>query len=104
MVYKIQITDQAVSELDEITKYFVETLSNRNAAEKLIKDFSNQLETLKKNPFSFSLCPIEMLQRKGYRRFLFYKNYVALYVINEAENLVTVMHIFYARRNYEKLI
>ena len=46
------------------------------------------------------------LQRKGYRRFLFMKNYVALYVVDDDENkkVVTIMHIFYAKRDYEKLV
>ncbi len=104
MAYKVHITDLANSELDEITNYFVNNLLNKNAASKFIQDFLNQLELLKKNPYTFSLCPSELLQKKGYRRFLFSKNYVALYVINEEEKLATIMHIFYARRNYEKLI
>lgn len=37
---------------------------------------------------------------------LFMKNYVALYLVEDEEDkkVVTIMHVFYAKRDYEKLV
>lgn len=106
MAYKVEITDSAKAELDEIVRYFVEELSNPISAGKLLDDFYEQKSYLYDNPYIFPVCSIQSLQQKGYRRFLFMKNYVALYIIddNEAKKNVTIMHIFYAKRDYEKLV
>jgi len=36
--------------------------------------------------------------------FLFYRNFIALYLIDDVEKIVSIMRIFYAKRNYGKLI
>lgn len=106
MAYKVKIADKAKAELDEIVGYISETLANPTAAGKLLDDFYEQKEFLTDDPYMFPLCHTQRLQRKGYRRFLFRKNYVALYKVDEnGENkLVTIMHVFYAKRNYEMLL
>lgn len=81
MAYKVRITDSAKSELDEIVSYFVETLCNSKAATSLIEDFNEQKSYLYDDPYTFSLCPILSLQNKGYHRFIFKQNYIALYLI-----------------------
>ena len=104
MAFKVEIADSAKAELDEIVRYFVEELSNPVSAGKLLDDFYEQKGFLYDNPYMFPLCPIQVLQRKGYRRFLFMKNYVALYLLEGDKKVVTIMHLFYAKRNYEKLV
>ncbi len=106
MAYKVEITDSAKEELDAIVQYFVETLANPISAGKLLDDFYKQKSYLCNDPYMFPLCPMQSLQRKGYRRFLFMKNYVALYIVEDEKNkkLATIMHIFYAKRDYEKLL
>ena len=104
MAYKVQIADSAKEELDDIVGYISETLCNKTAASSLLDDFYEQISFLYDNPYTFSECPIESLKLKGYRRFLFKKNYVALYLIDDDKKVVTIMHVFYARRDYEKLI
>ena len=37
-------------------------------------------------------------------RFIFKNNYIALYLIDEKKKIVTIMHIFYAKRDYGKLL
>lgn|SRR5574344_524227 len=103
MAFKVEIADSAKGELDEIVRYFVEELSNPASAGKVFDDLKSFLYD---NPYMFPLCPIQTLQRKGYRRFLVMKNYVALYLVEDEEDkkVVTIMHIFYAKRDYEKLV
>lgn len=99
MAFKVEIADSAKGELDEIVRYFVEELSNPASAGKVLDDFYEQKSFLYDNPYMFPLCPIQTLQRKGYRRFLFMKNYVAYLVEDEEDKkVVTIMHIFYAKR------
>ena len=45
-----------------------------------------------------------VLQSEGYHSFLFKKNYIALYLINDDEKEVYIMRIFYAKRYYANLI
>ena len=106
MAYKVQIADSAKIELAEIIGYISETLCNKSAASSLLDDFYEQKRFLHENPYTFPECPIESLRRKGYRRFLFKKNYVALYLVDDEENKkeVTIMHVFYAKRDYDKLV
>ena len=106
MAYKVRITDSAKAELEEIVAYFVNTLCNPKAAVSLLEDFNEQKSYLYDAPYTFSLCPILSLQNKGYHRFIFKQNYIALYLIEEDENkkVVTIMHIFNAKRDYEKLV
>ena len=106
MAYKVEITDSAKEELDAIVRYFVETLANPISAGKLLDDFCKQKSYLCNDPYMFPLCPMQSLQRKEYRRFLFMKNYVALYIVEDEKNkkLATIMNIFYAKRDYEKLL
>ena len=106
MGYKVQITDFARRELEEIVKYISDILGNPRAAASLLEDFNKQMEYLKDSPYMFSLCPLPGLQQKGYHRFIFNNNYVALYLIDNTpkKKVVTIMHVFYAKRDYQQLI
>ncbi len=106
MAYKVKITESAKAELDEIVAYFVNNLCNPKAAISLLEDFNEQKSCLYEDPYTFSLCPILSLQNKGYRRFIFKQNYIALYLIENEEDkkIITIMHIFNAKRDYEKLV
>ena len=94
MAYKVQIIDSAKAELDSIVEYFVKKLCNLNAAKSLLDDFYEQKSYLSEDPYTFPLCPILGLQKKGYHRFLFKQNYVAIYLIDEDKKTVSIMHIF----------
>lgn len=104
MSYDVRVTDVAKNDLDEIIKYITETLQNRTAATSLLDDFTKQVSFLADSPYMFPACADNRLQKHGYRRFLFKKNYVALYLIDDDKKIVNIMHIFYAKRDYAKLI
>ena len=104
MVYKVRVTDKAKTDLDEIIRYIAEKLSNVTAAANLLADFVKQKNNLQDSPYMYPLCNDIRLQKKGYHRFLFYKNYIGLYSINDKEKLVTILHVFYAKRNYAKSV
>ena len=87
MVYNVRVTDKAKTDLDEIIRYIAEKLSNVTAAANLLADFVKQKNNLQDSPYMYPLCNDIRLQKKGYHRFLFYKNYLALYSIDDKKRL-----------------
>ena len=104
MVYKVSLTDKAKSDLDGIIRYIAEELLNSEAAANLLADFVKQKNNLKDSPYMYPVCNDLNLQQKGYHRFLFYKKYGALYSINDTEKVINILHVFYAKRDYAKLV
>ena len=104
MVYKVRVTDKAKTDLDEIIRYIAETLSNVTAAANLRSDSGKQKNNLQDSSYMCPLCNDIRLQKKGYHRFLFYKNYLALYSIDDKKKIVHILHIFYAKRDYAKSV
>ena len=70
----------------------------------LLVDFLHEKENIAENPYMYPLSNNSVLQNEGYHRFLFYKSFVALYLIDDVEKVVSIMRIFYAKRDYAKLI
>lgn len=74
MAYNVRIMEKAEQDLSDIVTYFTDKLK---AADSLLEEF---------------------------HRFLFKKNYIALYLINDDKKEVSIMRIFYAKRDYGNLI
>ncbi len=104
MAYNVRIMEKAEKDLSEIFTYISDTLCNPKAAESLLEEFLNEKNNIADNPYMYPLSNDSMLQAEGYHRFLFKKNYLALYLIDDDEKLVSIMRIFYAKRNYSNLI
>lgn len=110
MAYNVRIMAKAESDLDSFVKYLSKDLMNSNAALQLLDDFLEQKSFLVDSPYMFPLCPDLRLQNEGYHRFIFYKNFIALYLIEENEDkseyegTVSIMRLFYAKRDYGKLV
>lgn len=94
----------AEADLDEIVTYISDSLHNPKAADNLLVDFLEQKNNLENSPYMYPLSNDSRLQKEGYHRFIFYKNYIALYLIDDNEKTVSIMRIFYAKRNYANLI
>lgn len=103
MAYKVRVSESAERDVDEILSYIADKLSNPKAA----ADFADALEEkygeLEEHPLMFELSRNERLAQRGYRRFVV-GSYVALYLVNEGDQIVDVARIFYGRRDYEKYI
>lgn len=104
MAYKVQMTETAEKDLEGIAEYIAVKLSNQKSAIKLLDEFLEKKNFLEDSPLMYPLCSDLRLQEQGYRRFLFKNNFVALYLIDDEKKVVTIMRIFYAKRDYEKLI
>ena len=104
MAYNVRIMEKAEEDLSEIVDYISDTLKNRKSADNLLVDFLQEKENIAENPYMYPLSDNPVLQNEGYHRFLFYKNFIALYLIDDVEKIVSIMRIFYAKRDYANLI
>ena len=66
MVYKINITEHADEQLDNITYYLLYRLKNDQAAKHLLESLSKIYDRLVDNPYQFHHCNDEYLRGKGY--------------------------------------
>jgi plasmid stabilization system protein ParE len=103
MTYKVQFTESAKSDIDEITEYISIKLCNQTAAEKLLTKIFDTISILEENPKLFSEFNNERLRLKGYRR-MFIDNYVFPYLINELDHTIIISRVIYAKRDYEKYL
>ncbi|MBP5157552.1 MAG: type II toxin-antitoxin system RelE/ParE family toxin [Treponema sp.] len=104
MAYDVRIVEKAEADLSEIVTYISDTLCNPKAAEGVLEEFLQERDNIADNPYMYPLSNDPVLQAEGYHRFLFKKNYIALYLIDDAEKEVSIMRIFYAKRDYGNLI
>ena len=104
MAYNVRIMEKAEEDLSEIVTYISDTLCNRQAAESLLEEFLAAKTGIEDNPYMYPLSNDLVLQEEGYHRFLFYKNYLALYSIDDKKKIVHILHIFYAKRDYAKSV
>ena len=103
MEYKVLITKEAETDLDNIVNYILFGKSNKEAAESIINDFSEVLSKLSHSAGSFKLCSNLKLKELGYRRFNFFRHdYFILYRIEE--NNVFIDKIFHFKQDYENKI
>ncbi|MFI3227956.1 MAG: type II toxin-antitoxin system RelE/ParE family toxin [Clostridia bacterium] len=102
-MYKLQITSLASKELDEIVLYISCNLKNPIAATNFLDEVEKCYAMLKSNPKIYEYCQDERLYKLRYRKVVV-KNYVLIYRIDEASKTVYVLHIFYGKRDYQKLI
>lgn len=104
MAYNVRIMEKAEQDLSEIVTYFTEKLCNPSAAESLLEEFLEEKNNISDNPYMYPLSNDSVLQSEGYHRFLFKKNYIAMYLIDDVEKEVYIMRIFYEKRDYANLI
>ena len=104
MAYNVRIMEKAEQDLSEIITYIADKLCNPKATDSLLEEFLEEQENIAENPYMFPLSNDLVLQSEGYHRFLFMKNYIALYLIDDEEKIVSIMRIFYAKIDYANLI
>jgi len=101
--FNVKFTQLADNDMDEIYKYIFDIPGALMAAENLIGEIEQKTKRLEDMPYSCPAVDDEMLKAKGYRK-LVVKNYIALYIVSESENLVTIMRVVYGASNYGKSI
>ena len=103
MEYRVVVSREAHSDIDEILSYMINTLKNPVAADSLLHRIEAAYETLADNPYLYAFCQDHRLKADGYRKVII-KNYILIYRVEEQEKQVYVVRVFYGRRNYAELI
>ncbi|MBQ9282371.1 MAG: type II toxin-antitoxin system RelE/ParE family toxin [Treponema sp.] len=104
MAYNVRIMEKAEEDLSEIVDYISDTIKNQKVADNLLVGFLQEKDNIAENPYMYPLSDNPVLQNEGYHRFLFYRNFIALYLIDDVEKIVSIMRILYAKRDYANLI
>jgi plasmid stabilization system protein ParE len=103
MAFRVEVSESADNDLDAILTYITEELASPRAASDFADELDEKYERLVDHPFMFELSRNERLAKMGYRRFVV-GNYVALYLVDEKECIVTISRLFYGKKDYEKHI
>jgi plasmid stabilization system protein ParE len=77
--------EKAEQDLSEIVTYLTDRLCNPKAADSLLEEFLKEKGNISDKPYMYPLSNDLVLQSEGYHRFLFKKNYIALYLIDDDE-------------------
>ena len=99
MAYKILTTDEFDVDLDEILRYIAVKLSNPGAASSLADELEKYYGLLEAHPYLFEESRDPLLRQRGYRKFIV-GNYIALYLVDDQQQTVTVARLFYGKRDY----
>lgn len=99
MGYNIKLTEEFLTEIENICNYISVDLNANDAADRLREKVIYNILLLENSPRMFAkIEKIDKVKRK-YRKIVI-KNYVILYTIDEKNKIVYVAHIYYSGRNY----
>ena len=102
-MYRLEYLPIAKQDMMDIVRYISYELSNPVAAERLANEMIKTAETLVDFPYAYSTYhPIRLLRQEYHC--LLVQNYFMFYFVDEAQKLVTVARVIYARRDYENLL
>lgn len=102
-MYKLVVSELAHKDLDDIVSYIAIELVNSVAATNLLDEIEKCYGHLKNNPFIYERCHDAFLEKKAFRKVTI-KNYVLVYMVDEAARTVIIHRFFYGARDYVKLI
>ena len=99
MEYSVNLTEQFLTEFEQICEYISNKLKNIDASNRLREKVIYNVLLLENSP---KMCnEIEKMDRtkRQYRRMVI-NNYVILYTIDESKQIVYVAHIYYGGKDY----
>lgn len=100
MAYKVVVTKDAETDLDEFIKYLLFEKRNEQAARNVLNDYDATIKSLKIVAGSLKLCDNLRLRKYEYRRINFLNHrYFMMYRI--VGNVVYVDNIFHELQDYE---
>lgn len=99
-MYQIRYLPVALQDMDEVITYLVEKLVAPNAAEALLSEIDQVVDTLRRHPYAYPIYqakfPLEFEIRK-----VPVKNFVLFYVV--LEDTVEIHRFIYGKRNLAEL-
>ncbi len=101
--YSYVLTETADADIEAAFDYMANELSNPEAASSFTDELVEKLEELCRTPKSGRPVQNPYLKRDGIRRVLV-KNYIAYYLIDDAEMKIVVLRVVYNRRDQDKIL
>jgi addiction module RelE/StbE family toxin len=102
-MFTVNYTTPAEEDLISILEYISSILKSPSAAENLLNEIEEQTKILEENPFIFPLAKDEYINKLGIRH-IAVKNYFLFYTIEEDKEIVSIIRIMYARRDWINLL
>lgn len=96
--YHVDITPEAEADMENLWGYIAYELENPSSAYKIVDDLYTEIAKLDSMPKRFRIINREPWKSRGVR-FMFVDNYRVHYVVDDTANSVTVLRIFYVRRD-----
>lgn len=105
-MYRIEILQSASDNIDDIGRYIAAKLKNKTAAERLTDKIYSAIETLAAFPYAHPVhqAPQNEEPLKHEYRKILVDNYFVFYHVDEAQSLVIVTAVIYARRRLPEQI
>ncbi|MDA3925907.1 MAG: type II toxin-antitoxin system RelE/ParE family toxin [Kiritimatiellae bacterium] len=100
-MFDIRFTPQSLTDMEEIRSYIADHLLNPQAAATQITQIFEKINILENFPQTGTQIQSEISSLQNYR-FLIIKNYLVFYRTDE--NLVSIIRVLYARRDYLALL
>ena len=98
-MYLIKITEPAERDLQDAAKYIAIELKNRTAANRLLDDVYEAVNSLEEMPSRHTLVDDDVLSGCGIRFFPIH-NYLVFYAIREEIKTVVIERFLYGRRDW----
>ncbi len=105
-MYRIEILQSASDNIDDIGRYIAAELKNKTAAERLTEKIYSAIEPLAAFPYAHPVHQTPQNEeplKHEYRKILV-DNYFVFYHVDEAQSLVIVTAVIYARRRLPEQI
>ena len=101
--YKIEITARAKRDLREVHAYISGARKEPNVADELLDKIETKMLTLKSMPLRHAVERDEQLKLRNLRK-LIVDNYLVFYTVSEKTEIVFVVRVLYARRDWMNLL
>lgn len=102
-MYKLEYLPVALRDMVDIARYISKELKNPIAADNMANEFVKSAEAWIDFPYSNpAYYPIRPL-KKEYRKLLV-KNFIMFYYVDEAEKIITITRVIYAKRDCGKIL
>src|SRR5699024_9634483 len=103
MAYSVIMLPAAEGDYREILRYLDRRFESPQAIRTLNQRLREALENLRETPRMYAFSTDEVLRQRGYHKFLI-GNYVALFQIDETNQVVEIYRIFHGSQNYAKYL
>lgn len=101
--YKIEITQPAENDLREVKRYISNELMEPDTAKRVVAKIGEVIMGLSELPLRNALVADERLAFKGIRKIII-DNFIVFYIVDEENEIVTIIRILYNRRNWIDLL